>query len=185
MITKNGNISRYIGGGELLYTPKGGTERKIGEIQSAKFSLNAEFAEAYDRSSSMKKLSAKVTKSISGKLEFTTNNVNLENMAMALAGKVEDVTFGAGEKLPDGSTAAAATTLKCIKGGTNPIIEGSFKFIGDSDGDEKPILVIYRANVTASGEFDYIAEEHQQLSFSGEVLEDDGKYFDEYRMATS
>lgn len=185
MILKDANTSRYIGGGELLHTPKGGTERKIGEIQSAKFSLNAEFAEAYDRSSSMKKLSAKVTKSISGKLEFTTNNVNLENMAMALGGKVEDVAFASGAKLPDGTTAAAAVTLKCIKGATNPIIEGSFKFVGDSDGDEKPILVIYKANVTANGEFNYIAEDFQQLSFSGEVLEDNGKYFDEYRMPIS
>lgn len=182
MLKKDNKIERYIGGGKVYFTPKDGEEREIGEIQSASLSLDVETKDAMNYDDCMAKKSAKAVSAINGTIKFETNNINIENMNMYMLGKVENVAFATGDTLPDGSTATADTTIKCIKGATNPILEGSLKFIGDECGDIKPVLVIHNAVFTPDGDFNYIAEEWQKLGFSGEVLNTSKGYFDEYRM---
>lgn len=185
MLKKDNAIIRYIGGGKVFFTPKGGTEREIGECQSANVSIETELAEAINRDNCMAVKAGKMVKAINGKVEFTTQNINLDNMAMSMLGKVEDVAFKTGDTLPDGTTATADISIKCIKAGQMPILEGALKFVGDSCGDEKPVLVIHNAIISPNGTFEYITEEYQKLGFSGEVLKADKGYFEEYRMAVA
>ncbi len=183
MLKNDENISRYIGGGKIYFTPKGeDVEREIGECQSATVSIEVETKDALNRDDCMAKKAAKAVTAINGKIEFSTQNINADNMAMSMLGKVEDISFVVGDVLPDGSTASAQTTLKRIRAGQNPIFEGKVKFVGDECGDEKPVLVVYNAILTPSGNFEYISDEYQKLSFSGEILKTNDGYFDEYRM---
>ncbi len=183
MLKNDGNITRYIGGGKIYFTPKGETDvREFGECQEAKVSISTEVAEAINKDSCMAVKAGKFVKAINATIEFTTQNISIENMALARLGKIEDVEFQTGETLPDGSSASENTTIKCIKAGSNPIIEGSIKFVGDECGDEKPVLIVHNAVLSPSGEFAYIADDVQTLGFSGEVLDTDKGYFDEYRM---
>lgn len=179
MIT-SGN--RYIGGGKLYFTPKGGQEVEIGEVQEVAFSINTETADAFSKSNVMKKLVEKVVTSINATLKFTTQKFDIDNVAMAMLGKVEDKVFQTSEKLPDGTTATKEETIKVIKIGKNPLITGKFKFIGDEDGAHKPVLEIFEASVMPTGDISYISENHATLQFEGAVLETENGFAEEYRM---
>lgn len=186
MLTKNNNIERYIGGGKIYIKLKGETEwREVGEIQKATVRGEVETVEAINYDSCMAITSARAPKKFTGSAEFSTNNINIENMAIAMLGKIEDVTFNTGDTLPDNTTATKEITIKCIKAGKSPIIEGSLKFIGDECGDVKPVFDIHNAIITPAEPFDYIAQEFQQLGFKAEILKTQKGYYDEYRMAVS
>lgn len=151
MILKDGDIRRYIGGGKVFAIMKDKAEIELGECQNCAIEIKAETADAFNRDKSIKKLSARVVTGITGNISLTIQNISPENMAMALLGKVEDMVISSGAKLPDGTTATAETTLKRIRAGKNPIIECGFKFVGDDDGDEKPIVIVYKTHVTPTG----------------------------------
>ncbi len=182
---KNGDngIERYIGGGKIYFTLKGeSVEREIGECLSANVSIEVQTAEALSHDDCMSKKVDLAVKSIGGKIEFTTQNVNAKNMAMSMLGSVESVSVKSGDKLPDGSVASKNMTIQKIKAGTTPILQGSIKFVGDSCGDKKAVLVVHNAVITPKGNFNYIADEFQKLEFSGEIMGSENGYFDEYRM---
>ncbi|RBQ28415.1 hypothetical protein [Aliarcobacter vitoriensis] len=181
MITEG---QRYIGGGKLFFTENkiGASEIEIGEIQEASLNVGVETAEAFSKDNTMKKLVEKVPTNITGSLKFTTQKINLNNMAMAMLGTLTDEEFDIGEVLPDGTTATTLTTVPVIKIGEKPIIEGQFRFVGDEDGAFKPVLVVFNAAVTPSGELPYITDNFATLSFEGAVLKTDNGYAKEYRM---
>lgn len=183
MLKKDNQISRYIGGGKMYFKPKGGADwREFGEVQEAKVNISAEYAEAINKDNCVFVKAGKFTKSMSGTVELSVQNVSLENLAMARLGKLEDVAFKTGDTLPDSTVATKDITIKCINAGANPIIEGAIKFIGDGCGDQKLILEVPKAVVTPNGDFAYIADEYQTLGFSGEILKDGDIYFKEYIM---
>ncbi len=182
---KNGDkgIERYIGGGRIYFTPKGeSVEREIGECLGASVRIEVQTADALAHDGCISKKVDLAVKSIGGKVEFTTQNINAANMAMGMLGDVESVSIKSGEKLPDGTTASKNLTIQKIKAGTKPIFQGSIKFVGDTCGDKRAVLVVYNAVITPKGNFNYIADEFQKLEFSGEIMESENGYFDEYRI---
>ncbi|MGB3751874.1 MAG: hypothetical protein WA945_09930 [Arcobacteraceae bacterium] len=173
---------RYIGGGKLFFTPKDGSEYEIGEVQSAEIEISTETKDAMNKDQVINKKVAKVVTSISASIKFETQITNAANTAMFMLGSEDSETFAIGDDLPDGTTATAETVIPVITAGTNPLIEGSFKFVGDEDGDKKPVLIVPSAVVTPSGSVGYIVDDFTKLSFAGEILEEDGVFYKEYRM---
>ena len=175
---------RYIGGGELYWTPNkpDAVEVLLGEVQEVNFKVNVTTKDAFSKSSVMKTLVAKVATEITASLSFGVQKLNIEAVAMAMLGTVTSETFAVGAKLPDNTTATVSTVIPVIKVGENPIIEGQLRFVGDEDGDEKPVLLIFNAVITPSGDIAYIAEDFGKLSFEGAVLKTADGYAKEYRM---
>ena len=56
-------------------------------------------------------------------------------------------------------------------------------FVGDEDGDQKPVMLIHNAAITTSGDIPMISEDFAKLAFEGAVLKTDKGYTDEYFMA--
>lgn len=176
--------NRYIGGGKLYFTPKGGAEFEIGEIQSASVEISSETKDALNKDKVISLKVAKVVTSVSATLKFETQITNAKNTAMFMLGTEDTETFETGATLPDGSTATAQTTIPVLKAGTNPLIEGAFRFVGDDAGDAVPVLQIPYAVVSPEGSFGYIVDDFTKLSFNGEILQDEnGVFYKEYRMA--
>lgn len=164
------DLYRYIGGGKVFFTPKGESqEYEIGEVLEFNASQDVTTAEAINKDSSMQYTVAKVVTGMKGKIEFKTQNINPKNLAMAFLGTYKDVTIAVGEKLPDGSTAAAETTITEISAGTKPLFLGAIKFVGDRDGDKAPVFEVYEAYISPNGGFNYMSNEFVTLSFSGEI----------------
>jgi hypothetical protein len=181
-------IERYLGGGKLFFSKYNGTdydaEVEIGEIQSANLKIDTTEAEAYSKDTGVKKKIDKVVTEINSNFSFTTQNVNKENMAMAMLGDLDTETFAIGDTLPDGTVATVEVVLPVIIGGVNPIIQGKIKCVGvNVSGKDNPVLLIHHAFVKASGDIrDYFADKHTTLSFESEITEIDGEYFKEYFM---
>ena len=176
---------RYIGGGRVFFTPVGGAEVEIGEVQDATLSFNVETAEAFSKDQTMKLLVAKVAKGITATVKFTTQILNANNMAMAMFGTESTKTFEIGDTLPDNTVASAQVVIPFIEAGSKPIIEGMLKFIGDEDGDEKPILEVHHAFLTPTGDIGYIMDDYSKLSFEGAVMKTSDGYAKEYRMTVA
>ena len=181
MITKN---DRYIGGGKLFFTENkvGATEVEIGEVQSATLKIGVETKDAFSKDSTMKKLVEKVATAINATITFETQITNAHNTAMAMLGSASSETFAIGDTLPDGTIATASTVIPVIEVGTRPIIEGQLKFVGDEDGAKKPVLLVFNAVITPTGDIGYITEDFTKLAFEGAVLKTDEGYAKEYRM---
>lgn len=175
---------RYIGGGKLFFKENkaGSTEVEIGEVQSASLKIGVETKDAFSKDSTMKKIVEKVATAITATITFETQITNAHNTAMAMLGTNKTETFAIGSTLPDGSTATAETVIPVIEIGTKPIIEGQLKFVGDEDGAKKPVLLVFNAVITPTGDIGYIVEDFTKLSFEGAVLETDDGYAKEYRM---
>lgn len=173
---------RYIGGGKFYFTPKGGTEFEIGEIQEAAISHSVEFADAFSKDTVMKALVEKVAKSISASGKFSTQKVNLKNLSMFMLGTETSESFTAGDTLPDGTVATADIVIPKIEAGNKPIVEGSLKFVGDEDGAKKPVIVVPSAVITPNGDLPMIIEEFAKLNFDFAILKTNGKLYDEYIM---
>lgn len=175
---------RYIGGGKLFFKPNkvGATEVELAEVQDVKFKVNVTTKEAFAKSNVMKVLVAKVATEINSTISFSVQKLNIETVAMAMQGTVTSETFAIGSKLPDNTVATAQTVIPVVKVGDNPIIEGQLRFVGDEDGDKKPVLLVFNAVITPSGDISYITEDFAQLSFEGAVLKTVDGYAKEYRM---
>lgn len=184
MITKG---NRYIGGGRLYFKANkdGATEVEIGEVQSATLKVGVETKDAFSKDQTMKKLVEKVAIAINATISFETQITNAHNTAMAMLGSENTETFEIGETLPDGTIATAQTVVPVILVGTKPIIEGQLKFVGDEDGATKPVLLIFNAVITPTGDIGYIVEDFSKLTFEGAVLKTDEGYAKEYRMTVA
>lgn len=178
---------RYIGGGKIFFTPsgEGASEVEIGEVQEATLNFSTTTADAFNKDNVMKKKVAKVVTDITASIKFTTQITNAHNTAMAMLGTSDNEVFAIGDTLPDGTVAAEEITIPVVKAGTKPLIEGALKFIGDEDGDEKAVLIVFNASITPTGDIGYIVDNFSVLSFEGEVLETDDGFANEYRMAVA
>ena len=175
MITKG---ERYIGGGKLFFKENkaGSTEVEIGEVQSATLKIGVETKDAFSKDTTMKKLVEKVATAINATIAFETQITNAHNTAMAMLGSANSETFAIGDTLPDGTVATASTVIPVIEVGTRPIIEGQLKFVGDEDGAKKPVLLVFNAVITPTGDIGYITEDFTKLAFEGAVLKTDQGY---------
>jgi len=179
-------IDRYIGGGRLYFSNYNGTdydaEVEIGEVQDVSLKIETSEADAFSKDTGVKKKVDKVVTEINSSLSFTTQNVNKENMAMAMFGDLQTETFAIGDTLPDGTVATEEIIIPVVVGGANSIIEGKLRFVSTNvSGDSNPALIINHAFIKASGDVrNYFADSHATLSFDGEIVEMNGEYFKEY-----
>lgn len=180
------DIERYVGGGKLFFTPyvngSYDTEREIGEIKEAKLKIAPSYVDAMSRDTGFDKKVDKTLKEVASSISFTTQNVNKENMALAMLGEISTETFAIGDTLPDGTVATIETNIPVISGGVVPLIEGKVRIVGvNVTGDFNPVLEVPMCVLTPSGDVrDYFASEHVKIAFEGEVLEANGEYFKEY-----
>lgn len=179
--------SRYIGGGKLFFksSASGSTEVEIGEVQEATFSISPTTKDAFSKDEVIKVLLEKVVTEITATIKFTTQVRDAKNMALALLGTASTETFAVGALLPDGTTATASTVVPVIAAGTTPIVSGQLKFVGDAKGPKKPILLIYNAVLTPSGDIGYITDDFSVLSFEGAVTKTANGYAKEYTMTVA
>ena len=175
---------RYLGGGKLFWKPNivGAVESELAEVQDFTYKPTVETKEAFSKANVMKTLVARVVTSFGATVSFSVQKFNIENMAMALGGTITDEVFAIGATLPDMTVATTVTTIPVIKVGDNPLIEGQLRFIGDEDGDQKPVMLIHNAAITTSGDIPMITEDFAKLSFEGAVLKTEKGYTDEYLM---
>lgn len=181
-------IERYIGGGKVFFSRYNGNdydaEVEIGEVQSANLKISQTYADAFSKDTGIQKKVDKVATQTEATISFTTQNVSIENIAMAAFGTVENAGFGVGDVLPDGTVATVQTTIPVIRGGSLKKIEGKIRIVGvNATGTKNPVLVVHHAVLTPDGDIrDYFADKHTTIGFSGEILEVADGYFDEYFM---
>lgn len=179
-------IERYIGGGKLYISRYNGVgydaEVEIGEIQSAKLSIKQNYADATSKDNGTAVKVDKVAISTEATLNFSTQNLSKENLAIAMYGSLTTESFAIGAKLPDGTVATAATTLSVIKGGALSKVEAKVRIVGKNlSGEFNPVLLVHHAVLMPNGDVrDYFADKHGALAFDGEIMEVNGEYFREY-----
>lgn len=179
-------IERYIGGGKLFFSKYNGTtyeaEAEIGEITGATLSISQTYADAMSKDNGIGKKVDKVATATEATIKFTTQNLSKENMALAMFGTVTTEVFAVGATLPDGTVAAASTTLDVVKGGTVNKIEGKLRFVEvNITGTRNPVLVVEHAVITPDGDVrTYVGDNFSTVAFSGEILETANGYFKEY-----
>ncbi|WP_418180744.1 hypothetical protein ACNSOL_01355 [Aliarcobacter lanthieri] len=179
--------NRYIGGGKIFFTPikKDGTlgdEFEIGECQTGELNFNVEKKEAFSKDRVIKQLVEQVVTNIDATFKFTTQKVNNENLVLAKMGVKEEITYAVGDTLPDGTIATSSGTYTKIKMAENPIQKGQLKFIGDEDGDSKPVLILFSVALAPSTGFNYFTDDFATLEFEAAVLKTDDGYGDEFWM---
>ncbi len=175
---------RYLGGGKLYWKENkvDAVERELMEVQDFTVKPNTEKKEAFSKANVMKTLVAYVITSFNLTISFSVQKFDIDVMAMALGGTVSNEVFAVGATLPDMTIATTSTTIPVIKVGANPLIEGQLRFVGDEDGDQKPVMLIHNAAITTSGDIPMISEDFSKLAFEGAVLKTDKGYTDEYFM---
>lgn len=178
---------RYIGGGKIFFTPLKkdgtlGTEFEIGECQSGELSFNTEKKDAFSKDRVIKQLVEQIVTKIDATFKFTTQKLTLENLVLAKMGVKEEITYSIGDTLPDGTVATAAGKYTAIKMAENPIQKGQIRFVGDEDGDSKPILLLYSVALAPSTGFNYFSDEFATLEFEAVVLKTDEGYGTEFWM---
>ncbi len=184
-------IERYIGGGTIYFTPYEngayGTEIEIGEIKEASVKVASDTVEAFSQSAGPEELVEDVVMKTSGTFSYKTQNVNKENLAMALMGTLTTETFTTGATLPDGTTAAADTTVDKIVGMQKPLQKGKFRIVGEpvNETAKRPVLVIHLGSVKPTDSVGYIMKDFAALAFEGSILRTSDGFFDEYLMEVS
>ena len=175
-------IERYIAGGILKYTPVGGTEREIGEVQDVKLKINTEYKKAFNKDKALPVVADKVPTKVEATISFKTQNISKENLAMFLLAEITQQTFSAGDTLPDGTVAASDVTVDVIKAAQNLTVKGKLVFVADSAvGTKSPVLEVPVASITPVGDLPLMSEDFANLEFEGEVLQQtNGEYFTEY-----
>jgi hypothetical protein len=175
---------RYLGGGTLYWKPNkaNAVERELAEVQDFTIKPTTEKKEAFSKANVMKTLVAYVVTGFNVTVSFSIQKFDTEVMAMALGGTVSNEVFAVGATLPDMTVATESTTIPVIKVGASPLIEGQLRFVGDEDGDKKPVMLIHNAAITTSGDIAMISEDFAKLAFEGAVLKTDKGYMDEYFM---
>lgn len=184
-------VERYIGGGRLYFTPyvnnSYGAEVEIGEVKDFKLSITTETADALSKDTGMSITVEEVTKAVDTSVSFTTQNLNKENVAMALMGTLTTETFAIGDTLPDGTVAAAETTVDKITGAAKTQLQGKLRMVSEpiNDSAKRPVLVAHVATVRPSDGREYIVDDFSSLGFDGKILKTNAGYFDEYLMAVA
>ncbi len=175
---------RYLGGGKLYWKPNtaSAVERELAEVQDFTIKPTTEKKEAFSKANVQKTLVAYVITGFNLTVSFSVQKMDIDVMAMALGGTVSNEVFAVGATLPDMTTATESTTIPVINVGANPLIEGQLRFVGDEDGDQKPVMLIHNAAITTSGDIPMISEDFGKLAFEGAVLKTDKGYMNEYFM---
>lgn len=181
-------VERYIGGGKLYFTPYEngayGTEIEIGEVKDFSLTISADKKEALSKDTGANVLVEEVVSAVNTSVKFSTQNVNKENTALYLLGTVSDEVFAISDELPDGTTAAVETTVPKISGGVSPQKKGKLRMVGAplNDSAKLPVLIVYMASLTPSGDKGYILDDFNNLGFDGKAMKTASGYFDEYLM---
>jgi len=88
-----------------------------------------------------------------GKLSFTTQNMSDKNFALSSLGTDEDVTYAAGDELPDGTVAAASTTVRAVKAGKKLLNKEGLKYVAAKCTNGRRLVVEFPSViVTPSGD---------------------------------
>lgn len=174
---------RFIGGGKIFFTPENGKRFEFAELKKASIKIESTTKEAYDNSSSMKKQVAVVATEVKASIDFAAQKFTKDARLIAQLGKSQEKTFEIGDTLPNGAAATKKVVLDAIQAGKQPLIKGKLEFIGDTDGDKQPIIIMDSVTIKPNGDIALISEDFAELGFSGQILADDnGVFYNEYLM---
>lgn len=181
---------RLLGGGRLYFERYNGTDYdpkiEIGEVKKATLKVAVTYKEAYVKDDGVQKKVEKVPVETGASFNYTTQNVNVENVAMAMMGIVGTESFDVGDTLPDGSTATEAIDIPVIRGGAETKVEGRLTFVGKNiaSGDH-PVCLMHHVVTTPAGDArDYYADDFNNVGFENEIikLDTENELFKEYFM---
>lgn len=182
-------IERYIAGGRLFFarlntsTGTYGTEYEIGEVVEATIESEKEFVDAFNRDSGQSVLAQKALKKEGYTLSYKTQNINVDNLKLALGALGETVNYAVGAKLPNGKVATVAGTYTKLIAGSDPIIEGRLKFVSAPIVGKQRVTELPRAFLESSGQLGLMMEEFATLEGKGSAMKDEnGHYYIEYVM---
>jgi hypothetical protein len=157
MATSPSTLNYFIGKGTLVFTPTGGVERDLGNCPTFKVTPEFEKLEHFSSRGGIKELDDEVLVSKSGVVEFTLDEITIENLALAL--------FGDETSTDDGFEifAASAKTGELVLTGTN-------------DKGNQMEVTIAKVSFNPEEGVDFISEEFGVLTMSGKMLKVDGSF---------
>ena len=105
----------------------------------------------------------------------TVHTLTTDYLVDSTSGRVK-IVDGGGITAGDNITVKfhrAAETYTSIKAFQETDIEGKLRFVSDNPVGNNQEVIIWRANITPSGEVGLISDEWQTLGFEGEILKDE------------
>ena len=168
------NVTRSLGGGRLYYK-SGNDWIEFGEVKEFKYSINVETTDAMAHDGCMEEVVDTAVTKWDGKLSFSTQNMNTKNFELSSLGDSEDVSYAAGDELPDGTTAAAAITVKKVQAGKKLLNKEAIKYVAAKCTNQQRLVVEFPSVVvTPSGDKQPQNKDWMQLSFDGKILAPSG-----------
>lgn len=172
-------IERYLGGGRAYFEKLKAdgtyeTKREIGEIKGLTMSVKLEKEQAFSEDDGVAELVMELEKKKDISLKFSTQNVDKDNLALALYGTQGVTVYAIGDTLPNGEVAAAETTVPTISIGTSSIIEGRFTFISNAGTDKikRRKWTFHKVSLSMEGDFALMSDKFVTIPLTATVLKD-------------
>lgn len=143
-----------IGKANVYFTPEGGTRRHLGNIPTASFQIEVEKLEHFSSMTGIKTKDFIAVTSKSGTLTLTLEEMNTENLALALmGGAITDSTEG-----DPGFDIGVADA-----------ITGRVEIIGSNDVGPKHTWDFPAVTFTPNSAVDFISEDVMNVELTGDV----------------
>jgi len=163
-------VTRMLGGGKLYYKD-GADWKEFGEVKEFKYSINAETTDCMAHDGCMEEIVDTAVTKWDGKISFTTQNMSDKNFALSSLGVDEDMSFSAGDELPDGTTAAANITIRVIKAGKKLLNKEAIKYVAAKcDGKRRLVVEFPSVVITPSGDKQPQTKDFANIGFDGKML---------------
>ncbi len=157
------NVHNYqIGKANVYFTPEGGARRHVGNCPSATFQVEAEKLDHFSSMAGIKKKDFSATVSTTGTLKLSLEEMNPDNLALALLGD---------DPAADTSTEGAGNIGFNI--GANESVTGRLEIIGSNDIGPKWTYDFYSVTFTPDDAVSFIGEDFAALALTGDCLAQD------------
>ena len=174
----------FLSGGTLYIEPY-----KNGALSGEKFDMGATeitisrdttTAQAFTKSGGLKQKIADVVTEENYTMKIKSNSFSPANLAAALGSEVEEITFTAGDDLPNGEVAEGGEKYVKIKAGTNPLLTAKLLFVGTPVQGKKVVCVIHEASIKFGGDLPLMSEEFATADYEASAVKTDAGYLDYY-----
>lgn len=151
-----------IGKGSVYFTPTGGAKRHLGNVPSVAFQLQTTKLDHFSSQSGVKKKDKTVVTEVTGTLDMTLEELNLENVQLALLG---------GDIAPNNSTEGAGNLGFIIGAVTEKT--GEIEVVMSNEVGPKWTYIYPNCSIQPSNAVDFIGDAWATLPLSVDVLSHD------------
>ena len=179
--TQKGNL--FLSGGTLYMIPlNNGVEGDKVDMGATELTITRDTttAEAFTKSGGLKQKIAEVVTEESYTMKIKSNSFSPANLAAALGSEAKEITFEAGDTLPNGETAVGGEKFIKIEAGTNPLLTAKLVFEGKPVQGKRVVCVIHEASVKFGGDLPLMSEEFATADFEASAVKTDAGYLDYY-----